>query len=616
MEGADRKKGDHAPLDDWQPPTAWRLGAHAEHLRNLYVYFWRWAARKVFEDLPGQAAGGGSGIVAFITVAGYLSGPGFERMRQDLRQRCDEIWVIDCSPEGHQPEVSTRIFQGVMQPVCIVMATRWRDRPPGGLARVRWRALPRGHRDAKFAALADVKLTGLGWQDCPEGGRTPFLPASVGAWATYPKLQDLFGYNGSGVMPGRTWVIAPDPGSLTNRWTRLQAATPAEKKELFHPHMVRGQPGDRHSNRIVREALFGFPERLTSVAADAGEPLPPIRYAYRSFDRQWILPDVRLLNRPNPQLWKTQSDQQVFLTVFTEESPTRGPALTVSGLIPDLHHYKGSFGGRAFPLWADAESTRPNVNRQLMAHLSAVYGAPVSAEDVFAYIAAVAAQPAYIERFRNDLATPGLHIPLTADANTFASAVALGRRVVWLHTFGERFADAAAGRPAGAPRLPVGQRPQVPVGGAIPNDADNMPDSLSYDVARQRLTVGTGNIEPVPPAVWRYEVSGKQVLVQWFSYRRKHRERPVIGDRRKPSALGDIQPDSWPAEYTTELLNVLNVLGLLVALEPEAAALLARICDGPLIANSALDAAGVFFPEGHVRATAPAAQTTLEGFEG
>ena len=37
----------------------------------------------------------------------------------------------------------------------------------------------------------------------------------------------------------------------------------------------------------------------------------------------------------------------------------------------------------------------------------------------------------------------------------------------------------------------------------------------------------------------RQEVSGKQVLVQWFSGRRKHRERPLIGDRRKPSPLID-----------------------------------------------------------------------------
>ena len=69
--------------------------------------------------------------------------------------------------------------------------------------------------------------------------------------------------------------------------------------------------------------------------------------------------------------------------------------------------------------------------------------------------------------------------------------------------------------------------------------------------------------------IWAYRVSGKQVLLQWFSYRKKNRERPVIGGRRLPSKLGDIQPDHWLPEYTTELPNVLNILGLLIDLEPE-----------------------------------------------
>ena len=37
-----------APLDRWTPPPEWGVGAHAKHLKNLYVYFWRWATWKVF----------------------------------------------------------------------------------------------------------------------------------------------------------------------------------------------------------------------------------------------------------------------------------------------------------------------------------------------------------------------------------------------------------------------------------------------------------------------------------------------------------------------------------------------------------------------------------------
>ena len=615
VEGNERPKGAYAPLDDWQPPKAWGKGAHAKHLRNLYIYFWRWAARKVFEELPGQQTGGGSGIVAFITAAGFLSGPGFQRMRQSLRQSCHQIWVIDCSPEGHQPEVSTRIFQGVQQPICIVMATRWRETAGAEkpLAQVRWRAVPTGHRNDKLDALQQLRLDAAGWQDCPTDGRAPFLPSATGAWADFVSLEKLFDYNGSGVMPGRTWVISPDAESLRQRWRALQAAKPEEKERLFHPHLVEGKPGDRHVNRVVAISLAGMPSRSSSVAADTSEVVEPIRYGFRSFDRQWIIPDNRLLNRPNPKLWQLRFDRQIYLTAPQDKSPSAGPALTFSASIADLHHYNGR-GGRTLPLWADEKAEADNLCAQLLAQLNAQFGQPVTAEDLFAYIAGVAAHPAYTQRFAKDLATPGLRIPLTADAALFAEAVMLGRRVIWLHTFGERFADAAQQRPVGAPHIPDGRRPQVPLGGAIPHTSEGMPDSMTYDPVLQRLNVGQGYIEPVSKAVWDYEVSGKQVLVQWFSYRRKTRERPQIGDRRPPSPLGDIQSDYWLPEYTTELLNVLNVLGLLVDLEPQSDELLGRICAGPLVTQSSLEESGVFFPAGHARASSTE-QVVLPGFD-
>ena len=355
-----------------------------------------------------------------------------------------------------------------------------------------------------------------------------------------------------------------------------------------------GLPADRHIDSVVRDPIPGYSQNLQPIVEDTGACPPPVRYGGRSFDRQWIIPDARVITQPNANLWRGLSERQVFLTLLHDRHPGNGPAATFTGLVPDKHHFKGSFGGRAFPLWSDPASVHSNLRPSLLMHLAKAYGRAVDAEDLLAYIAAVTAHPGYGQRFDQDLVTPGLRIPLTADAATFAEAVAQGRRVVWLHTFGDRFADPTADRPPGPPRLPLGRRPQVPKDGAIPLAAAGMPDVMSYDAGQQRLHIGSGFIEPVPPAVWHYQVSGKQVLVQWFSGRRKNRERPLIGDRRKPSPLGVIQPEAWLAEYTTELLKVLNVLGGLVDLEPAQAALLERICTGPLIDDAVLRQAGVF----------------------
>jgi hypothetical protein len=248
-----------------------------------------------------------------------------------------------------------------------------------------------------------------------------------------------------------------------------------------------------------------------------------------------------------------------------------------------LHHYKGSFGGRVFPLWRDAEATKSNVVPKVLDDLKSLCKRVVSPEDFLAYLAGVAANPAYTARFQRDLFQPGLRIPLTSDPKLFRDAVEVGQWVIWLHTFGERYVDRKAGRPAGPPRLPKGQGPTIPKAGRIPDEPDSMPDEIGYDASQQRLLVGGGFVDHVLPAVWNYEVSGKRVLTQWFSYRKKNRERPIIGDRRPPSKLGDIQPDYWLAEYTTELLNVLHVLSWLVTLEPKQAKLLEAICDGPTL---------------------------------
>jgi hypothetical protein len=315
-----------------------------------------------------------------------------------------------------------------------------------------------------------------------------------------------------------------------------------------------------------------------------------MRYAFRTLDRQWIIPDARVINQPNPTLWDAHSDKQVYLTGLERAPATSGPAVSLTNLVPDLDHYHGR-GGRVFPLWRNAQATVPNINPALLGYLAKAYGTRLSPEDVMAYLAAVMAHPAFTARFQKDLVRPGLRVPLTAHARLFAKAVALGREIVWLHTYGERFADPKAGRPSGAPRM-KDNAPTIPGGGTIPGAPEPLPETMEYDPVKRRLHIGKGYVDNVPPEVWAYEVSGMNVLRQWFSYRKRDRSRPIIGDRRPPSPLSDIQPDHWLAEYTSDLIDLLNVLGRLVALEPQQAKLLDEILAGPLIDNATLSEAG------------------------
>jgi hypothetical protein len=117
---------------------------------------------------------------------------------------------------------------------------------------------------------------------------------------------------------------------------------------------------------------------------------------------------------------------------------------------------------------------------------------------------------------------------------------------------------------------------------------------MNFEPAARRLRIGKGVVENVTPEMWAYEVSGKQVLWHWFSYRRRDRSRPVIGDKRPPSPLDSIKPDGWLAEYTSDLIDLLHVLGRLIALEPAQADLLNRICASTLLSVETLRDAGAF----------------------
>jgi len=219
--------------------------------------------------------------------------------------------------------------------------------------------LAQGHREhVKFAALKKLTLKTADWVDGPSDWRAPFLPEQEGVWAKLPPLVSLYEYNGSGVMPGRTWIIAPDVGSLEDRWSRLIRENDTDRKELlFHPHLRIGEPGDKHVGKSVARQLAGSSAGLGPVASETGPvTAPTARYAFRTLDRQWIIQDARLINQPNPTLWNAHSDSQVVMTGLAQAPAKSGPAVTFASTIPDLDHYHGR-GGRVYPLWRNAEAT-------------------------------------------------------------------------------------------------------------------------------------------------------------------------------------------------------------------------------------------------------------------
>jgi hypothetical protein len=542
-------------------------------LSNKYVYFWRWATWKAFDAHRDHPAG----VVALICPGGFTFGPGFAGMREYLRRTTDEGWIIDLSPEGHQPPMNTRAFTGNQQPICVAVFIRRGEMTPDRPAHVS-RTAVRGNLNDKFRALTNLSWDNDLWEESMSGWTDPFTTPSDTSWDAMPALVQLMPWTSPGIKPNRTWVYAPSAQTLRDRWNAIISADASDKAAWF----IEGRDT---SLPLVKPALPGFPQSNQPFSNESGRCPDPIQIGFRSFDRQWLIPDARLIATPRSALWLSYGNSQIFV-VEQHSEPTRGgPALTFTDLLPDNHYFMGHHGGRVAPLYRDAAATSPNISPGLLAELSRhLGGVEITAKDLLAYIAAVTSHPYYSSCFVEHLRTPGVRIPLTKNAELWNRATEIGREILWLHSYGTLYADVRAGRPHRTPRL-VADPPKVVI--TIPDDEENMPDRIDYDDASNALLIGAGRIAPVTAAAWNYHVSNMRVVKHWFDYRKK----TPSGNR--VSFLDGVVASIWTAAMTTELLDLLHVVERCILAQPRQAQLLDDIMAAPQISVDDLHVARV-----------------------
>ncbi len=534
--------------------------SHIASLYNTYIYFWRWALWKVFETTSGP------GIVSFITASSYLKGPGFLGMREVMRHVFDELWIIDLEGGSLGARKTENVF-AIQTPVAIAIGVRYGRPNPDTPANVRYVKVT-GSREDKLACLDSVQsFADMDWQDCLTDWTAPFIPTEVSAFSTWPLLIDLFPWQTPGVKAGRTWPISTTVNEAQRSWQSLAASSPNERSRLF--------PDRRFGRRTTTDISSTTPppasqERIVEITERSPEP-PIIRYAYRSFFRHWLLADPRIIDLPRPPLWHVHSEEQLYLVSNLTGTLGKGPAAVVSNKIPDMHHFRGSFGGKdVIPLWRDAAGTEANITEGLLDFLVNVYGGQVSPEDFAAYCYAILTGPDYTNRFNDDLTTSSPRIPITTDKDIFRQGVKLGRKLIWLHTYGERLIPEEVRRGT----VPNGRARAVR---PVPGTSEGYPNDFQWDEATQTLHVGQGTFAPVSKAVWEFEVSGFNPVRSWLGYRK----REPAGRRSSP--LDEIRPGTWPAEFNEELLELLWVLEHTVDLFPDLNSFLENVIECEII---------------------------------
>jgi predicted helicase len=527
------------------PLTAAGLGKHAKNAYNDYVYFWCWATWQATIKREGP------GIVALITASSYLDGVSLVGLRSHLRDIFDELWIVDLGGEGRGARVDENVF-AIRTPVAIAFGIRTGGPHKG--CEVRYLAIE-GTRDAKVRQLKDLDL--LNHPTQAVGGSsidrlTPSSGSSYGAWVA---VTDLFPWWHSGSQLKRNWPIAPSVAVLKRRWAALLDVPPSGRRVLLR------ETRDRRSTSKL-QSLYGA-ETLPPISSLGADAVPESirQFAFRSFDRQSVIADQRVADFPRPVLWRSVSDRQIFLTTLLSSKFGAGPVLVATSDVPDLNAFNNR-STAVLPLYRDRQDKEANITSGLLDALAAALGDDIEPEHLLAYVYGLTATAAFTERFSDELgeAAGPVRIPITADPELFDEVVALGEELLWLHTWGERFADGK--------ELPAARAQEItPVSGVYP-------EKYRWDAGSGTLTVGNGSFGPVDRAVWEFEVSGLKVLQSWLGNRMK------AGKGKKSSPLDDIRPQRWT--FTPELLTLLAILEETVNLTPQAADLLDRVVTGDL----------------------------------
>ena len=548
IEGAAKqeKQGERPIFADFlEPAKKAGKGLYLQVIFNDYVYFWRWALWRLFEQ---QDCGG---IVSFITASSYLTGPGFVGVREVMRRTFDDLWILDLGGDNLGARKTPNVFS-IQIPVAIAVGMRGKNANPDKPAKVRYARIEALTRDAKLEKLDLIEgFKSISWSECSSEWQASFLPLGEGDFFDWPKLTDIFPFHTAGSVFYRTWPISESEEVLRARWERITSSGVEHRKTLFKESRDR-----KITHSVTNSSLPGHGEpSIYSVTAGSNRP-PCIRYGYRSFDRQYALFDSRLGDYIRPALHHIASDRQVYLVSPDTLVPGVGPAIATSPHIPDQHLFRGSFGGKdVMPLYRDPDGREPNVTGGLLDTLSAEYGQTVAAEDLAAYVYALLAGQSYTRRFWNELETPGPRVPITKDGLLFAEASALGRRLIWLHTYAERFRGAGRG-----PTVPAG-RPRCTA--PVSDDPARYPEDFAWIEAERTIRVGAGRFGPVAPEVWNFEVSGLKVVESWLGYRMKRRS------GKKSSPLDEVRPERWTPKMSEELLELLWVLEATLAMEPD-----------------------------------------------
>lgn len=474
-------------------------------LQDDYVKFLRFAQWKI------QQAG--QGVVGMITNHSYLDNPTFRGMRQSLMGTFNRIYILDLhgnslkrerTPDGGPDENIFDIRQGV--------AILFLVKEAGGEGCQVFAADRYGRRAEKYAWLERHDLESSGFQAIQPRSPYYFFVArhtdAIRHYQDWPRINQIFPVNSVGIVTSRDgFVIDFERSALENR--------------------IRQFRGDELPDAIVAQA-HNLREKSTWRIRDARRALrndPNWEEAYqtvlyRPFDQRSLYYHDALIERSRREVMQHMlAGENLALMTCRQIVSDNWQHILIANAITDdcLVSNKTRERGYLFPLYLYPDSSdairqadlfapataekRPNLAPALLEALAAAHGQSPTPEAILHYIYALFYSPTYRQTYADYLRVDFPRVPFSGDRALFQQIAALGQRLTSLHLL----------------TSPALSQPVARYQGAAPHDRI---DKIVYDEAAARVYINADKyFAPVPPALWRYQIGGYQVLHKYLKDR-------------------------------------------------------------------------------------------------
>lgn len=550
-------------------------------LYDSYIRAIRWASDRI----------GNSGVIGFVTNAGFLEANTADGLRQCLAEEFSSIYVYHLrgnqrtSGELSRKEGGKIFGSGSRAPIAISLLVKNPDATKHGKIYFHdiGDYLSQKEKLEKVSTLASIAgiTEADGWQTITPDLHGDWLRQRDGGFSEYISLGDkktkdstsIFNSYSMGIKTNRdAWAYNFSRAELTKNMNNMidffnnesnrykDACEGLSDNEIpLVENFINSDNSKISWSRALRYDISKFRTREFNCDAIAISHFRPFVKQYVYFDRHFIN-DVALIPKYFPD---GVTENQVIWVLGTGSSLDF--ACFISNAIPDL---QGPAKIQCFPLYlydepeseapiqADLFATtttnktgrtrRDAITDEGLAHFLTAYpGAEISKEDIFYYVYGLLHSPNYRECYADNLSKELPRIPCVKTVADFRAFSKAGRTLAELHLNYETVTP-----------YPV----KIDTGGKTLTDADYRVEKLRYGQNKDRTTLhynGKITLTRIPLEAYDYIVNGKPAL-DWVVERqcvKPDKDSGIVNDAND-WAVDTMENPRYPLELFQRVITV------------------------------------------------------------